>query len=100
MRRPRSGSSWSWRQRSTPGVDLAGGHGRGRSCMTERVFVDTNVWLYAVDRDEPVKQAAARAVLGALTEGRLVTSAQVIGEFYVNATLKFKPPISPERAHQ
>jgi predicted nucleic acid-binding protein len=68
--------------------------------MTGRVFVDTNVWLYAVDRDEPVKQAAARAVLAGLTDGRLVTSPQVIGEFYVNATRKFEPPISPERADQ
>ena len=56
--------------------------------MTDRVFVDSNVWIYAVDADEPVKQPRARAVLDPPTSDTLVTSAQVLGEFYVTITRK------------
>jgi predicted nucleic acid-binding protein len=66
--------------------------------MTDRVFVDTNVWVYAVDDDEPSKQARARAVLDPATPDRLVTSAQVLGEFYVTVTRKFQRTVSPETA--
>ncbi len=57
--------------------------------MTARSFVDTNVWVYAVDADEPAKQAQARAVLEPSGGSALVLSAQVLGEFYVTVTQKF-----------
>lgn len=58
------------------------------------VFVDTNVLLYAEDRADAGKHAAARAWLRELwlqRRGRL--SVQVLSEFYVNATRKLQPPM-------
>jgi predicted nucleic acid-binding protein len=66
--------------------------------MTDRVFVDTNVWVYAVDADEPVKQARARAVLDPATSETLATSAQVLGEFYVTVTRKLARPVADDIA--
>jgi predicted nucleic acid-binding protein len=54
--------------------------------MTAPVFVDSNVFLYALDEADPRKQQAARnwrAELWKSRRGRL--SFQVLGEFYVNA---------------
>ncbi len=46
-----------------------------------RVFVDTNVFVYQLDRREPRKQAIARGVLTPLAaQGVGVTSTQVISE--------------------
>jgi predicted nucleic acid-binding protein len=53
------------------------------------VFVDSNVFLYAVDEANPRKQEAARnwrAELWKNRRGRV--SFQVLGEFYVNAVRK------------
>lgn len=55
--------------------------------MSGRSFVDTNVFIYAVDESEPVKSSIARDVLSA-EESTLVISSQVIGEFFVVATGK------------
>jgi predicted nucleic acid-binding protein len=66
--------------------------------MTDRVFVDSNVWVYAVDADEPVKQASARALLDPPTSDTLVTSAQVLGEFYVTVTRKLARPVADDIA--
>ena len=53
-------------------------------------FVDTNVLLYSVSTivEERDKQAAARAIL---ERDDLVLSAQVLQEFYVQATRSSKP---------
>jgi predicted nucleic acid-binding protein len=54
--------------------------------MTAPVFVDSNVFLYALDKADLKKQQAARnwrAELWNSRRGRL--SFQVLGEFYVNA---------------
>jgi predicted nucleic acid-binding protein len=79
-------------------VDREDERGDGTSSMTARLFVDTNVWVYAVDDDEPAKQAQARRVLH--PEGGVdpVISAQVMGEFYVTVTRKLARPFSPEEA--
>jgi predicted nucleic acid-binding protein len=58
--------------------------------MTGRAFVDTNVWVYAVDSADPAKQERARAVLAPSGDLDLVVSAQVLGEFYVTITRKFE----------
>jgi predicted nucleic acid-binding protein len=58
------------------------------------VFVDTNVLLYAEDRADAAKHAAARRWLRELWLrrcGRLST--QVLNEFYVNVTRKLRPPM-------
>jgi predicted nucleic acid-binding protein len=58
--------------------------------MTDRLFVDTNVFVYLYDIDSPEKQATAKTVLGsALVGADLVISTQVLQEFYVTATRKF-----------
>jgi predicted nucleic acid-binding protein len=67
--------------------------------MTALVFVDTNVFLYARQIDEPLKQSIAEQWLKRLWEeqsGR--TSVQVLNEYYWNATRKVKPPLSPDDA--
>lgn len=66
--------------------------------MTDRVFVDSNVWVYAVDEDEPVKRAQARALLSPTGPDTLVTSAQVLGEFYTTVTHKLARPVAAEIA--
>ena len=66
--------------------------------MTARSFVDTNVWVYAVDTDEPAKQVLARAVLDPSDGSSLVVSAQVLGEFYVTVTRKFGRRVTEDAA--
>ena len=57
-------------------------------CMSERVFVDTNVLLYARDDRFPEKQAAANAWLSTLVAREaVVISPQILGEF-CNAALR------------
>lgn len=58
-----------------------------------RTFVDTNVWVYAVDAGDPAKRARARAKLAPLPDRELVISAQVLSEFYIVVTRKLDPPL-------
>lgn len=60
-------------------------------------FVDTNVFVYAVDADEPEKRATAIALLDEL-KGRIAVSAQVLNEYYVTVTRKLARPQSSEEA--
>jgi predicted nucleic acid-binding protein len=67
--------------------------------MRDNIFVDTNILLYSRDASEPEKQVIATARLTELWEtrtGRL--SVQVLNEFFVNATRKLSPGLSPEEA--
>jgi predicted nucleic acid-binding protein len=58
--------------------------------MTAPVFVDTNVFLYALDRADLKKQLAARVWREELWKNRLGRiSFQVLQEFYVKATRKW-----------
>lgn len=68
--------------------------------MTDRSFVDTNVWVYAVDRSDVAKQSRAHAVLQPTRDTDLVISAQVLGEFFSVVTRKFARhvPIAEARA--
>lgn len=50
--------------------------------MTSRSFVDTNVFVYAIDDGDPAKQ---RIALELLTSIDPVISTQVVGEFFVVA---------------
>ena len=57
--------------------------------MTAPIFVDSNVFLYALDEADPKKQLAARHWRAELWKSRRVrVSFQVLGEFYVNAVRK------------
>jgi predicted nucleic acid-binding protein len=54
--------------------------------MTDPVFVDSNILLYALDDADPRKQRVARDWLADLWKSRLGrVSFQVLSEFYVNA---------------
>lgn len=57
--------------------------------MKERVFLDTNVLIYADDLDAGDKHARARELLGAaIRDQNGVLSTQVLQEFFVVATRK------------
>ncbi|CAN5764636.1 PIN domain-containing protein [soil metagenome] len=62
-------------------------------------FVDTNVFVYAVDTADPAKQAAASELLDEL-KGRVAVSAQVLNEYYVVVTRKLAHPQSTEQAER
>lgn len=67
--------------------------------MVAAVFVDTNVFVYARDARERLKQPRAAAWIERLWRERSGrTSVQVLAEFYVTVTRKFKAPVSPEQA--
>jgi predicted nucleic acid-binding protein len=59
-------------------------------------FVDTNVLVYTVDRDEPDKRAIARRVVE--TVRPICLSTQVLSEYYVAATRKLARPLDPATA--
>lgn len=61
--------------------------GPGRTSIATRYFVDTNVWVYAVDRDEPIKRDIARAFI-AEHQQHLVLSTQVMVEVVSALTRK------------
>ncbi len=62
--------------------------------MSDRVFVDTNILLYAHDADAKSKHEVAKSILAKLWSRRTgVLSMQVLQEFYVNATRKIASPL-------
>ena len=69
--------------------------------MTDKVFVDSNVLIYAHDSDAGAKRQRAAERLKQLWDngqGRLST--QVLQEFYVNATQKIKKPLARSLARE
>ena len=65
----------------------------------DRVFVDTNVLLYAFDRSAGVKRRRAADLLERLwRSGDGCVSVQVLQEFYVNSTRKIATPLDAETA--
>ena len=62
-----------------------------------RTFVDTNVFVYALDQRDPAKQQRAREVLSRDPDN-LVVSPQVMGELYVTLTRKLAQPMTPTAA--
>jgi predicted nucleic acid-binding protein len=68
--------------------------------VSQRSFVDTNIWVYAVDTGEPAKRSRALEVLAPGPDKDYVVSAQVLGEFYATATGKLKPPVQPADADE
>jgi len=69
--------------------------------MTERVFIDTSVLLFAHDRDAGEKRAIAEQVLRALWTGRNgMLSTQVLQEFYVEFTRRLESSATRRRARE
>lgn len=69
--------------------------------MTGKVFVDSNVLIYAHDGDAGLKQKRAAERLDGLWDngcGRLST--QVLQEFYTNVTRKIKRPLARSVARE
>lgn len=66
--------------------------------MTGRAFVDTNVWVYAVDAADTRKQARAIEVIEREARHGLVVSTQVMGEYYVTVTRTLVTPLAPDIA--
>lgn len=62
--------------------------------MTALRFVDSNILIYAHDRDAADKQRLAKALLVELWHnGNGCLSAQVLQEFFVNVTRKIPQPL-------
>jgi len=57
--------------------------------MSDRVFLDTNIFIYAQDAGSPDKQRKSREMIARLADsGDGVISTQVMQEFFVAATRK------------
>ena len=67
-----------------------------------KVFLDTNILVYAQDQDSPVKRRRSREVIAALAQsGTGVISTQVLQEFYVTVTRKLGvAPLAAKRVLQ
>ncbi len=67
--------------------------------MKDKVFIDTNVLVYAHDIDAGRKQQIARSTLVELAEERTgALSMQVLQEFYVTALRKLAVSLAKEQA--
>ena len=69
--------------------------------MTDKVFVDSNVLIYAHDLDAQNRHEMAVEVIRRLWQTKTaIISTQVLQEFYVNITRKIPQPLSPTLARQ
>jgi predicted nucleic acid-binding protein len=63
--------------------------------MSDRIFVDTDILVYALDADAGEKHAVAANVVAGLWESRNgMLSTQVLQEFYITLTRKVARPVS------
>ncbi|MCI5191581.1 MAG: PIN domain-containing protein [Candidatus Electrothrix sp. AU1_5] len=63
--------------------------------MNDKYFIDTNIFVYSFQSNEPVKQGISQELIqNALQEQTGCISSQVIQEFLNVATKKFNPPLS------
>jgi predicted nucleic acid-binding protein len=68
-------------------------------CMSDRIFVDTNILVYSRDNTEPAKQSIAQSVLCELwREGKGRISTQVCNEYYVTVTRKIRHKLTEDEA--
>ncbi|WP_019570244.1 MULTISPECIES: PIN domain-containing protein [unclassified Thioalkalivibrio] len=69
--------------------------------MSDKVFVDTNILLYAHDLDAGDRHDRAEQVIRQLWDtGGAIISIQVLQEFYVNVTRKVADPLPPGEARR
>lgn len=69
--------------------------------MSDKIFVDTNILVYAHDMDTGDRHARASAIIESLWEAETgVTSTQVLQEFYVTVTRKIKYPLKPAQTRE
>jgi len=69
--------------------------------MSGKIFIDTNILIYAHDLDAGKKHTIAVEIIKDIWEGRNgVISTQVLQEFYINMTRKILKTISPMEARE
>jgi predicted nucleic acid-binding protein len=69
--------------------------------MSDRFFLDTNIFVYSFDQSTARKsEEADRLIHQALTSGKGVISYQVVQEFFNVAYRRFPEPMHPEQAEQ
>lgn len=69
--------------------------------MKDRIFVDTNILVYAHDLSAGNRHAKASSVVESLWEARTgVISTQVLQEFYVTVICKIKNPLKPAETRE
>ncbi|MDR3773953.1 MAG: PIN domain-containing protein [Terracidiphilus sp.] len=69
--------------------------------MSAKIFVDTNILVYAHDNREGQKQQVARHILAGLAQDRSgALSMQVLQEFYNTVTRKLEPPLPRKQARE
>ena len=67
--------------------------------MSGKVFVDTNILIYAHDLDAGQRNTLSADILRDLWENRIgIISTQVLQEFYVNVTRKIENPVPKSKA--
>lgn len=69
--------------------------------MNDRIFLDTNVFVYSLTASVPSKQVVAmRLIKEAIQSGKGVISFQIVQEFFSVAFRRFRPPMSLIEAEQ
>jgi predicted nucleic acid-binding protein len=69
--------------------------------MNGKIFLDTNILVYAHDLDAGIKHHTAINILKDMWDNRTgVLSTQVLQEFYMTVTKKIGNPISPIEARE
>jgi predicted nucleic acid-binding protein len=69
--------------------------------MSDRIFLDTNIFVYSLDRSAPAKsQKAAQLVRKALATQKGIISYQVVQEFFNVALRRFVQPMRTADAEE
>lgn len=69
--------------------------------MSDRFFLDTNIFIYSFDLTAPAKARKAQQLIGeALTTGKGVISYQVVQEFFNAAFRRFALPLKTTEAER
>jgi predicted nucleic acid-binding protein len=69
--------------------------------MSDRFFLDTNIFIYSFDRSAPPKAATAQELIDkALSTQKGVVSYQVVQEFFNVALRRFSRPMTAPEAEQ
>ncbi len=69
--------------------------------MSDRYFLDTNIFIYTFDRSAPTKaRKATQLIRKALTTQKGIISYQVVQEFFNVALRRFSQPMRPAEAEQ
>jgi len=69
--------------------------------MSGKIFLDTNILIYAHDADSGDKHIIAKNIVKELWDKKNgVLSTQVLQEFYVNVTKKIPRPVAPIEARE